>query len=134
MENLWIKTFINDLLSKRINKFTLLTIILSGVILCLIASLTGLFPGDLIMALGISITVGAVIGGYTGLKVGWPLGRWIGLVGGLTVPPFLGFLLRNAATAYYASIIGPILGITIGIWSEREEKKEINEIIEKIRA
>lgn len=134
MEESGIEKFLDSLLSKRVSGITLIILILVGLILCLISSLSGVVGSKFIMALGISIIVGAVLGGLTGLKIGWPLGRWVGLVGGLMISPFLALLLNDVITAYYASFLGPFFGILIGIVSECEERKEIHETIEKIRS
>lgn len=103
-----------------------------GVILTVISYLLSPGSNQFILALGVSLFIGTIIGFYTGNKIGWPLGFWVGLIGGLIVAPPVALLLGNGVSAYYASFLGPIVGALVGRWSELSDKRRLGEDMDRI--
>jgi len=133
LENATLKgKFTNFVLSDTKRKITVMSIAVIGVLLIILSYLgVGEFH-QFIMGLGVSLFVGTIIGFYMGNKAGWPLGFWVGLIGGLIVAPLVALILGDGASAYYASFLGPIIGALIGRWTELNDKKSLDEGIDRI--
>ncbi len=53
------------------------------------------------------------------------MGLWIGLLGGVILSPWITTFLKGSEAAYYAAILGPIVGALTGRWTELKDKKAI---------
>lgn len=78
-----------------------------------------------ITALGISLVVGTTLGFISGKRLGWPMGLWIGLLGGAILSPWITKYVKGAEASFYAAILGPIIGMFLGRWAELKDKKQI---------
>ncbi len=103
-----------------------------GLFLIIISFLRNLDYDQLIIALGVSLFISIPIGFFVGNKIGWPLGLWVGLIGGLIIAPLVALLLGDSVSAYYASFFGPVFGALVGRWTEWNDKKGLEEDMDRI--
>ncbi len=132
MKKSLIDTVINNIRSKQLKTITLTTLVILGVFMIIIPIVSDISLDRFITALGVSIIVGVFVGAGSSFKIGWPLARWLGLLGGLIISPFIALLFKDAVSAYYASIMGPLAGFLVGYWTESEEKENLEKKIEYI--
>jgi len=115
----------NYIASDLYRDITVKLLIVTGVIL----TFMGIYGGDhifyIVTALGISLIVGSSLGNISGKRLGWPMGLWIGLLGGAVLSPWITTFLKGAEASYYAAILGPIVGALVGRWTELKDKKNI---------
>ena len=124
-----IKEDIEKYLSSDQNrKTTVILLVVIGAILTLIGVYGDARIFHFITALGISLIVGTSVGDISGRKLGWPMGLWMGLLGGALISPWVTIFLKGAEASYYAAIMGPIIGLLIGRWAEMEDKRLIEKI------
>jgi len=133
VEDLNIKEKILEfLLSDIKRRMTLSILVAVGGFLMIISLLGKSGSYQFTMALGVSLVVGVFIGFYVGNKIGWPLGFWVGLLGGLLGAPLATLLFGDGISAYYASFLGPIVGALVGRWTELNDKRRLEEDIDRI--
>jgi len=128
-----IKQWFSDLLtSEKGLKIVLAGLFLFGLMISLISYFFEMYGEDLIFALGISCLTGVLLGGFAAYDSGWPLGHWIGFLGGAILTPLVCLFLRNPISAYYAAFLGPAVGLLIGFLVEYEDRIELFTGLEEI--
>ncbi len=117
---------------KRKSRISISILLVFGSILAAMSILLNPNFSQFTIGLGVSLAFGPLIGFYAGNEIGWPLGFWIGLIGGLTVAPLVALLIGDSVAAYYASFLGPVSGAIIGRWTELDDKRKLKEDMDRI--
>lgn len=115
----------NYLTSDYKRKISVRLLVVIGVIL----TFMGIYGTDhiftFITALGVALFIGTTVGSLSGERWGWPMGLWLGLLGGAILSPWVTRYMKGAEGSYYAAILGPLIGALIGRWTELKDKRGI---------